>query len=123
MTPEQFELIKTSSINKWTRGVNAENKVEWWNKEGSETCSFCNNFGCDCYAYCPLYRADAKSYCKCALEWMTLSMANSDYGYGLITIKSFNKIYDRNTKSLLKRIKSIEFNEKWRELEYMEENS
>ncbi|KKK60687.1 hypothetical protein LCGC14_3021830 [marine sediment metagenome] len=47
MTPTEFELIRQSGLEKWSKPEKIKTikeAREWWDKKGSTPCSFCRNF-------------------------------------------------------------------------------
>ena len=72
------EKVKKSSIAKWSKPatMNEDQLIEWWVKEGSLPCAFCDYFGEKQITYatyrcnlCPLYTGTG----VCAPEWNALN--------------------------------------------------
>ena len=111
MTKKEFiKKVQKPAIKKWEKGLAAKNKYKWFLGGGSTKCSFCSAFAkldeygtIDCCGICPLFD------CVCAEEFDCIVDAECDFGLDDIKRPVFNRIFKRNAKKLLQRIKDIKY--------------
>ena len=94
------QSVKDAALAKWSRGKAAGERTliemaEWWSREGSHVCSFCETFDGphSCDGVCPL-RIGESSTCHPAWEEINYAQWGSDLHFMSVFREQAKVMYD-----------------------------